>query len=56
MTCDRERYMRYYRSMLRFGVYLPPSQFETCFLCTAHEREDLRAISDAFAQSLEALQ
>lgn len=56
MTCDRERYMSYYRSMLRLGIYLPPSQFETCFLCAAHEREDLRAISDSFAQSMEVLE
>ncbi|MEX0786616.1 MAG: glutamate-1-semialdehyde 2,1-aminomutase, partial [Dehalococcoidia bacterium] len=37
---DAERYARYFRAMLDRGVYLPPSQFEACFLSFAHmERE-----------------
>lgn len=53
MRCDKEMYMMLYRRMLARGVYLPPSQFETCFLCTAHTKRDLGHIREAFAESLE---
>lgn len=33
---DTKRFARYFRGMLKSGVYLPPSQFESCFLSTAH--------------------
>jgi len=37
---DTDRYARFFRAMLDRGVYLPPSQFEACFLSFAHlERE-----------------
>ncbi|NIA17236.1 MAG: glutamate-1-semialdehyde 2,1-aminomutase [Planctomycetes bacterium] len=33
-------YARYFTSMLRAGIYLPPSQFEACFLSTEHQQKD----------------
>ncbi len=33
---DTERYGRFFRAMLEHGVYLPPSQFEACFLSLTH--------------------
>ncbi|MGB2695760.1 MAG: glutamate-1-semialdehyde 2,1-aminomutase [Dehalococcoidia bacterium] len=51
---DTERYARYHRAMLERGVYLPPSQFEACFLSFAHlEREldqTLSAAEEAFRE------
>src|ERR1700722_7001331 len=45
---DTEAFGRFFRSMLDQGVYLPPSQFEAAFLCTAHNEEDIqRTISVA---------
>jgi glutamate-1-semialdehyde 2,1-aminomutase len=41
MTCDTVRYGRFFNSMLKAGVYLPPAQFEACFLSTAHTRSDI---------------
>ncbi len=38
---DTARYAGYFKAMLENGVYLPPSQFETCFLSTAHSEKDL---------------
>lgn len=35
------RYARYFTAMLKAGVYLPPSQFEACFLSTQHTHRDL---------------
>ncbi len=34
---DRERFARWHQEMLARGVYLPPSQFEACFISTAHD-------------------
>ncbi|HUI01311.1 MAG TPA: glutamate-1-semialdehyde 2,1-aminomutase [Nitrososphaerales archaeon] len=51
---DRGRYARFHRSMLRNGVYLPPSALETLFLSTAHTRADvastIRAARVAFKE------
>jgi len=38
---DTVRYARFFHAMLAEGVYLPPSQFETCFVSTAHSDEDI---------------
>ncbi len=34
-TADSARFARYFWSMLRQGIYLPPSQFEACFISLA---------------------
>ncbi len=36
---DTQRYGRFFQAMLRQGVYLAPSQFETAFFSTAHTAE-----------------
>ena len=33
---DTDRYARYFRAMLERGIYLPPAQFEACFLSLVH--------------------
>ena len=38
-TADTARFARFFWSMLRQGVYLPPSQFEGCFISLALEDE-----------------
>ena len=52
---DTEAFGRFFRSMLDSGVYLPPSQFESAFLSTAHTEEDIRktiaAAKQAFAMA-----
>ncbi|MHC4475469.1 MAG: glutamate-1-semialdehyde 2,1-aminomutase [Planctomycetota bacterium] len=35
------RYAKYFRDMLNSGVYLPPSQFEACFLSTRHTQKHI---------------
>lgn len=39
--CDTRRYARYFHGMLERGIYLPPSQFEVCFISAAHTDEDI---------------
>lgn len=38
-TADTQRFARYFWRMLKQGVYLPPSQFEGCFISLALEDE-----------------
>lgn len=40
-TADNARFMKYHTKLLERGVFVPPSQFETCFLSNAHSTEDI---------------
>lgn len=46
--CDRRQYSRYFHGMLRRGIYLPPSPFETMFISLAHSQSDLGETIAAF--------
>jgi len=41
MRCDTKTFARYYHAMLNEGIYLPPSQFESFFISTAHSEQDI---------------
>jgi glutamate-1-semialdehyde 2,1-aminomutase len=49
---DTERFARYFHGMLERGFYLPPSQFETFFLSTAHTPEMIDLIVEANRETL----
>jgi len=51
-TCDTAAFARYYHGMLENGVYLPPSQFESFFISTAHSEEDIERTIAANYQAL----
>jgi len=34
------RYAKFFTAMLKAGIYLPPSQFEACFISTEHKQKD----------------
>jgi glutamate-1-semialdehyde 2,1-aminomutase len=40
-TSNTSQFGTYFNAMLQEGVYLPPSQFEACFLSAAHTDEDI---------------
>ena len=50
--CDTTSFGRFWKRMLDAGVFLPPSQFETNFLSSAHSDHDLTTISRAYTQWL----
>ncbi|HTY46651.1 MAG TPA: glutamate-1-semialdehyde 2,1-aminomutase [Methanomassiliicoccales archaeon] len=50
--CDSALFMRLFRELLEAGVYLPPSQWETNFLSTAHDKTVVDHSLDAFASAL----
>jgi len=45
---DLELFKRYFHHMKSAGVYVPPSQFETNFISSAHTNEDIEATLHAF--------
>ena len=53
--CDLERFAAFHEAMLKRGIYLPPSQFETCFVSLAHTEEDLDRTVDAFGEAFGSL-
>jgi glutamate-1-semialdehyde 2,1-aminomutase len=55
MTCDRERFARYFHGMLERGVYFAPSQFETGFVSLAHTGEQIRQTVNAAAEVMRTL-
>lgn len=48
--CDREAFARFFHSMLRRGIYMPPAPFEAAFLSLAHTAADLAKTIAAFDQ------
>ena len=51
---DSERFLRYFRSLLKEGVFIPPSQFECNFISGAHSMDDLQYTSEAIEKALSA--
>lgn len=45
---DTERFKKYFNEMLKRGIYLAPSQFESLFLSDAHTKEDIEKTAAAF--------
>lgn len=55
MTADKERFNRFFHSMLDRGVYLAPSAFEAGFVSAAHGDEELRLTFEAADAAFDAL-
>jgi glutamate-1-semialdehyde 2,1-aminomutase len=50
---DPAKYARYFAGMMQNGVWLPPSQFEACFLSLAHTEKDIEKTLKAAETALE---
>jgi len=46
--CDRAMFANYFHAMLKRGIYLPPSPFETMFISFAHSTTDIDRTIAAF--------
>lgn len=51
---DAQMFTAYFQELLRQGVFIPPSQYETCFVSTAHTPDDLKFTINAFDKALAA--
>ena len=49
---DKARFMRYHKKLLKRGIFIPPSQFETCFISSEHSEEDVRKTIEAMEESM----
>ena len=49
---DAERFLKYFRALLKEGVFIPPSQFECNFISSAHSMADLQDTAEAIEVAL----
>ena len=49
---DTAKFTKFFNRMLDEGVYLPPSQFEACFISRAHDQQDIDRTLDAVRRAL----
>ncbi|MFQ5570618.1 MAG: glutamate-1-semialdehyde 2,1-aminomutase [Rhodothermales bacterium] len=52
---DTDRFARFFQTMLAEGVYLPPSQFEACFLSATHGDREIEATIAAAERAFRAV-
>jgi len=52
---DKAKFMLYQHKLLENGVFIPPSQFETCFVSSAHSKEDVEKTVEAVEESLRSV-
>jgi len=51
---DTQKFQAYFQELLKQDVFIPPAQFETCFLSTAHTDDNLKTTIKAFDKALQA--
>jgi len=49
---NRLLYKKLFDELLKSGIFIPPSQFETCFISYSHDDDDIDMTIDSFAKSL----
>ena len=54
-TSDTQKFTQYFNAMLESGIYLPPSQFEACFVSIAHTQMDLERTIEANSAALKKI-
>jgi glutamate-1-semialdehyde 2,1-aminomutase len=54
MTCDKDRFNRFFHAMLAAGVYFAPSAYEAGFVSAAHSDADIAQTIDAAAGAFAA--
>lgn len=52
LQLNKEEYMNFFWNMLENGIFLPPSQYETCFMSYAHSEEDIEKTLEAVSNSV----
>ncbi|MDQ5869784.1 MAG: glutamate-1-semialdehyde 2,1-aminomutase [Thermoproteota archaeon] len=49
---NRVLYKKVFDRLVKLGVFVPPSQFETCFISYGHNEEDIDLTIDAYSKAL----
>lgn len=50
-----DQFSKLFHYALEHGVYLPPSAYETCFLCTAHDGDAIKRAAEVLADGIRSL-
>ena len=53
--CDLDRFSIFFNELLKNNVFLPPSQFEACFVSSAHQNEECSETLDAIKKGFEKI-
>ncbi len=51
-TADIEMFKRYFHYLLQEGIFIPPSQFECCFISITHRKEHIEKTLEAMEKSI----
>jgi glutamate-1-semialdehyde 2,1-aminomutase len=54
-TSETAYFAKLFKQCLELGVYLPPSAYETCFISTAHQGDDIEQAAELIGQALRQL-
>lgn len=54
-SCDNTKFMKFHSELMKRGIFFPPSQFESCFVTTSHNKEDLNKTIDTTVAALKAI-
>ncbi|MBE7652866.1 glutamate-1-semialdehyde 2,1-aminomutase [Tenacibaculum finnmarkense genomovar finnmarkense] len=54
-TSDTNKFATFFWAMIKNGVFLPPSQFESWFLSSALTKKDMKKVSKAIDKAMEAV-
>ena len=52
LKCDVKKYNLFWKMMLNDGIFLPPSQFETNFISSAHTNEELEKTAEIIEKNI----
>ncbi len=54
-SSDTEIFNQYFHNLLKNGVFIPPSQFECCFISRTHEESELDNTLEAMKQAIKKI-
>ena len=54
-SADTRKWDKYFHSLLASRVFVPPSQFETCFLSTAHTEDEIQSTLETIGTAVKTL-
>ncbi|MDR3290789.1 MAG: glutamate-1-semialdehyde 2,1-aminomutase [Methanobrevibacter sp.] len=52
---DIKKFNKYFKTLLKNGIFIPPSQFECCFISNAHNHDDLEKTANIIHDVLKEL-
>ena len=52
LSCNIKKYNYFWKLMLNDGIFLPPSQFETCFVSNAHSSDELEKTAEVIEKNI----